>query len=143
MTVFIGKPLDNNKRRNSVKLTVINQLIENNDIKDLKSLLFMLKWINNASMDCLFEYESLSCTTCINCGFNDCDNQYNSDMEYTLTDLNKVGYPIGYTIDIIIDVLAKRHNINKLINLKDDMLLDMLNLNDIGCYDRRITTTYI
>ena len=98
----------------------MNELIFMNDIKTIKSFIHILKELYNTNIDYLYFYELV-------------DNKYEywSNIEYELVGLNSIGYPIGYTTDIIYQILNSKYDkkeLNLLCYNNDTLLLDLFKI---------------
>jgi len=89
------------------------KLIHNKDIKDLLDMTKTSHYLKELDINSLYFYE---------------DSIYYSPLESFLVDLTGVGYPVGYTVDLLRDILKDYYSNKEVEVLRDNAVLDLFKI---------------
>ena len=97
-------------------LLILNKLIEFDDIETINQLNYWFKYLLDSHIDCFYYYEDIGEGL-----------EYFSNIEFELVEYNEISMPIGYSIDIIANILidSKKYDIKDLKAISDIGMLKL------------------
>lgn len=85
-------------------ILIVKKLIENNDLKDEKSIFYILEMLLDSELTNLYYFDSDICCNCGNC-VDKTGCTYYCNLELELVEINKLCYPIQYIVGLIYEIL--------------------------------------